>query len=305
MSARSIFRGVFWGLVAIALFGHVLGGWVYSSRVINDAFEIDPDPFVVVRGDFDLTEVVYPGPLGDMVAWLLPSSSNTWVIHVHGKGVTPAEPEFLFGPLQDAGYTQLSITYRNDENQPRDPSGYYQYGETEWQDLAAAVAFAQENGAQNIIFSGFSTGSAHILSYAYRNDLDQIKGIIFDSPNIDLGDTVDFRGEMEDLPIVGLPVPPTFSWVARFATSLRIGVNWKSLDYIERGKGSLRVPVLVHHGIEDDSVPVRQSIAFAESQPEFVTLIQVPGAGHVGSYETDPDAYLEEILDFLDQVDQF
>ena len=303
MSARSIFRGVFWSLVALALFGHVAGGWIYSSRLISDGFEIDPDPLVVVDGDFDLAEVVYPGPLGDMDAWFLSSSSNTWVIHVHGKGVTPAEPQFLFGPLQDAGYTQLSIAYRNDENQPEDPSGYYQYGETEWQDVEAAVQYAQEMGAQNIIFSGFSTGSAHILSYAYRNDLDQIKGIILDSPNINLSDTVDFRGEMEDLPILGLPVPPTFYWVARFATSLRIGVNWKSLDYIERGQGSLRVPVMIHHGIDDISVPVRQSVVFAESQQEFVRLIQVAGAGHVGSYEADPDAYLEEILDFLDQVD--
>ena len=171
--------------------------------------------------------------------------------------------------------------------------------------MAAAVEFAQENGAQNIIFSGFSTGSAHILSYAYRSDLDHIKGIILDSPNIDLGDTVDFRGEMVDLPIAGLPVSPTFAPVARFATALRIGVNWKSLDCIERGEGSLRVPVLVHHGIDDISVPVRQSIAFAESQPKFVRLIQVAGAGHVGSFETDPDAYLAEILDFLDRADRF
>ena len=61
---------------------------------------------------------------------------RTWVIHIHGLGTTPAEAEPLFAPLQEAGYPQLSITYRNDDGQPMDPSGYYQYGATEWEDVA-------------------------------------------------------------------------------------------------------------------------------------------------------------------------
>ena len=302
MESRSIFRGLLWTVVGLLVVLHIGGGWYYSGRLIDDGFVPDPDPIVVPSGEFDLTEISFETPIGQMDAWHVPADSTTWVIHVHGLGVSPAEAEHLFTPLQEAGYPQLSITYRNDENQPADPSGFYQYGVTEFEDVAAAMDFAQANGAESIVFSGFSTGSSHILSFAFKNNLDDIKGMFFDSPNIDYGDTVDFQGSMEELPILPFNVPPTLSWVAKFFTSLRIDINWKSIDYVEKSSGSLRVPVLVHHGTEDQSVPVSQSISFAEINPDFVRLIQVPGAGHVGSYEVDPDGYIGEILHFLDQV---
>jgi len=215
----------------------------------------------------------------------------------------PAEAEHLFTPLQQAGYPQLAIAYRNDENQPTDPSGYYQYGVTEFEDIAGAMEFAVANGAESVVFSGLSTGSSHILSFVFKNNLDDIKGMFFDSPNIDFGDTVDFQGSMEELPILRFNAPATLSWVAKFFTSLRIDVNWKSIDYVEKSSASLRIPVLVHHGIEDETVPVTQSITFAETNPDLVRLIQVPGAGHVDSYDVDPEAYVGEVLHFLDQVD--
>jgi len=302
MESRSIFRGLLWTVVGLLVVLHIGGGWYYSGRLIDDGFVPDPDPIVVPSGEFDLTEISFETPIGQMDAWHVPANGTTWVIHVHGLGVSPAEAEHLFTPLQEAGYPQLSITYRNDENQPADPSGFYQYGVTEFEDVAAAMDFAQANGADSIVFSGFSTGSSHILSFAFKNNLDDIKGMFFDSPNIDFGDTVDFQGSMEELPILPFNVPPTLSWVAKFFTSLRIDINWKSIDYVEKSSGSLRVPVLVHHGTEDQSVPVSQSISFAETNPDFVRLIQVPGAGHVGSYEVDPDGYIREILHFLDQV---
>ena len=302
MESRSIFRGLLWTVVGLLVVLHIGGGWYYSGRLIDDGFVPDPDPIVVPSGEFDLTEISFETPIGQMDAWHVPANGTTWVIHVHGLGVSPAEAEHLFTPLQEAGYPQLSITYRNDENQPADPSGFYQYGVTEFEDVAAAMDFAQANGAESIVFSGFSTGSSHILSFAFKNNLDDIKGMFFDSPNIDFGDTVDFQGSMEELPILPFNVPPTLSWVAKFFTSLRIDINWKSIDYVEKSSGSLRVPVLVHHGTEDQSVPVSQSISFAETNPDFVRLIQVPGAGHVGSYEVDPDGYIREILHFLDQV---
>ena len=302
MESRPIFRGLLWTVVGLLVVLHIGGGWYYSGRLIDDGFVPDPDPIVVPSGEFDLTEISFETPIGQMDAWHVPADGTTWVIHVHGLGVSPAEAEHLFTPLQEAGYPQLSITYRNDENQPADPSGYYQYGVTEFQDVAAAMDFAQANGAESIVFSGFSTGSSHILSFAFKNNLDDIKGMFFDSPNIDFGDTVDFQGSMEKLPILPFNVPPTLSWVAKFFTSLRIDINWKSIDYVEKSSRSLRVPVLVHHGTEDQSVPVSQSISFAETNPDFVRLIQVPGAGHVGSYEVDPDGYIGEILHFLDQV---
>ena len=279
---------------------HVGGGWFFSSQLIEDGFLPNPDVIEISTG-FDIEEVTYSSPLGEMDAWLIPAAGTTWVIHVHGKGATPAEAEHLFAPLQNAGYPQLSITYRNDEDQPLDPSGYYQYGVTEWEDVAGALDYAAANGATAVVLSGFSTGSAHILSYVYKHDLDQVVGLIFDSPNLDMGNTVDFAASMREMPVLPMNVPPTVTAVAKFITSLRIGVNWRSVNYLDKAGSSLRIPVLIHHGTEDDSVPDTQSIMVANTSPDIVTLNLVPGADHVGSYEANPGEYISEILIFLRQ----
>lgn len=302
MSGRNVFRGIFWILVAVVFFAHVVGGWAYSSRIIDQAFTPNPGAAEVPRGDYQLSEVTYRSSLGEMDAWYLPSPGTTWVIHVHGLGATPAEPEPLFSTLQEAGYPQISIAYRNDANQPADPSGLYQYGVTEWEDLSGAVTFARDNGAQEIVFSGYSSGASHVLSYVFRHDFDYIAGVIVDSANIDLGSTIDFRRSQEDLSVIPLSIPPTVAWVAKFFTSLRIDVNWRSLDYIDKAERSLRVPVLAFHGTEDESIPISQSAALEEAQPELVELVRVEGAGHVGSFETDLDGYTAAVLAFLQEV---
>lgn len=302
MSARSVLRALFWGLIALLLVIHVAGGWFYSDRIIDDAFTPNPGPVALPEGDYTLSEVTYNSPLGAMDAWYLPAPGTTWVIHIHGLNATPAEPEPLFQPLQEAGYPQLAITYRNDGNQPSDPSGYYQYGATEWEDVHGAVDFARDNGAREIVFAGYSTGASHALSYTYRHNFDDIAGVITDSGNIDIGWTIDYQGSQEQLPVVPMNVPPTMAWVAKFFTSLRIDVNWKSLDYIDRAERSLRVPVLAFHGTEDPSVPIEESLTLEETQPDLVDVVTVEGAGHIESLEDDRQGYLDAVLAFLEGV---
>lgn len=303
MSSRRVFRGVLWAVVALVVIGHLAGGWHYSNRLIDEGFTPAPDPLVALQGDFESQPVVYSSALGEFDAFFLPATdSSTWVIHVHGLNATPSEPEVLFADIQQAGYPQLSITYRNDEGQPEDPSGYSQYGVTEWEDILGAVEYAQANGAEKVVFAGFSTGGSHVLSYVFRHNFDEIAGVILDSGNINLGETVDFRASQEELPVLPFNVPVTVSWAAKFFTSLRIDMNWKSIDYVEKAERSLRVPVLAFHGVEDEAVPVEESIGLAEASPDLVTLIQVAGAGHVESFDVDYDMYISEVLAFLESV---
>lgn len=302
MSGRSVFRGIFWGLVALLLLVHVLGGWYYSNRIIDEAFTPDPEATVVPDAGYTISEVTYDSPLGEMDAWYLPAPGTTWVIHIHSLNATPAEPEVLFQPIQEAGYPQLAITYRNDENQPADPSGYFQYGVTEWADILAAVQFARDNGAREIVFAGYGTGASHALSYVFRHNFDDIGGVIIDSGNIDIGRTIDFQESQEQLPVIPIGVPPTVAWVAKFFTSLRIDVNWKSLDYIQKAERSLRVPVLAFHGTDDESVPIDESLDLEETDPELVDVIQIEGAGHLESFDVDHQRYVDAVLAFLGEA---
>ncbi len=302
MKDRSIFRGILWILVAAVFVFMAGGGWYFSSEIISDAFEPKPDPYLVPLGDYELEEVTYTSDLGEFDAWHLPASGSTWIIHVHGKGATPAEPEVLFGDLQRAGYHQLSITYRNDDGQPVDETGYYQYGQTEWVEVEGAVQFALDNGASGIVLSGFSTGAAHIMAYLQRRASDPVIAVMFDSPNIDMGRTVDFAATQRELPVVGLPIPGALTSVAKFVTGLRIGVNWKALDYLDKADTLLRAPTLVHHGDADETVPVSVSRDLAQIAPAQVTYIEVPGAGHVDSFDVDFEGYVEEVLTFLERI---
>ena len=84
MQSRSIFRGILLTVVGLLVVAHIGGGWYYSGRVIDDGFVPDPDPMVTASGEFELVEVSYETPLGQMDAWHLPAERTTWVIHVHG-----------------------------------------------------------------------------------------------------------------------------------------------------------------------------------------------------------------------------
>jgi pimeloyl-ACP methyl ester carboxylesterase len=289
-------------LVGLTVLFHVAGGWYFSNELLEDAFIPDPQPIVVSQGPYQLEEVSYESPLGPMDAWYLPAEGSTWVIHIHGLGALPSEAEPLFAPLQEAGYPQLSITYRNDQGQPMDPSGYYQYGATEWEDLAGAVDYAVSNGASNIVLSGFSTGGAHAMSFLSRQPQEIVIGMILDAPNVDFGRTVDYAASQRELPVVPVPVPATLSATAKFITSLRIGVNWKLIDYIDGAENTIRQPVLIHHGTADLRVPMETSQDLQATNPDLIRLIQVEGAGHVESYDVDRQGYIDSILTFLAEL---
>ena len=88
--------GFFWLVVGLVLVFHIAGGWYFSSELIQDGFEPDPDPITPVQGPFDLEEVSYRSPLGGDGRLVSARRGPTWAIHIHGLGTTPAEAEPLF-----------------------------------------------------------------------------------------------------------------------------------------------------------------------------------------------------------------
>ncbi len=294
-----IWRGLLLLLLILAVVVHAAAGWIFSDRLIDGAFAV---PATAEFGDptattLDITEVSYPSPLGDIDAWHIAGARNQWIIHVHGKGATLEEAIPAAEALAPAGYNQLIIGYRNDPGQPSDPSGYYRYGVTEWMDLEAAVDWAVGEGATELAAFGYSTGAAIVLSYHYKNPDAPFRAFVFDSPNLDMGATVDLAASQEKL-IGNIPLPFTITEIAKTLTALRISVNWESIDYLRRVDG-LSVPTLVFHGTADDTVPIEVSRSLADSRPQLVDLIEVVDVGHVSSREANPAAYDQRILAFL------
>ena len=194
-----------------------------------------------------------------------------------------------------AGLPSLVITYRNDEGTPEDPSGYYWYGITEWQDLEAAAQYALANGAADLVVVGYSMGGGIVANFLYQSPLaDRVVGVILDSPMLDLGATLDLAAQNRNLPAFLTPVAKTIS---RF----RFGIDWEALDYLPRAD-EISVPILLFHGGADDTVPVSTSEALAESRPDLVTYLLFKDAPHVGAWNVDSATYVAAVSEFIDRV---
>ncbi|CAN5895524.1 hypothetical protein BH23ACT5_BH23ACT5_07420 [soil metagenome] len=259
-----------------------------GQLVAVDAAAYPDDPGTAFGAEWET--ITFDAGLGEMEAWLIPGSDDSWVVHVHGKGATRSEALRGVGSFIDDGLSQLVISYRNDEGGPFDPSGHYQYGVTEWEDLAAAVDLAVAGGAESVVLFGYSTGAAIALSYLEQAPGDEVVvGAVFDAPNVDFAATVNFNASQRTLPFTEVPVPRSLAWVARTITTFRIGVDWSAIDYVERAD-QLSVPILVFHGSDDSTVPIETSRRLAGAS-DRVELIEVFGAEHVRSWNVDSEAY--------------
>ncbi|MGI9610570.1 MAG: hypothetical protein ACR2NL_09795 [Acidimicrobiia bacterium] len=259
-----------------------------------------PDPQRAHGVEFE--EVVYGSPLGPMAAWLVPGDTDTWAVMVHGKGADRDETLRIMAPFIDAGHPVLSIRYRNDLDSPLDPSGYYQYGVTEWQDVEGAVQFAVESGAAEVILVGLSTGAAHTTSFLDESTLrGKVIGAVYDSPNIDVEAAVDFAASQRSLPVIGTDIPTSLVTVAKFFAQVRFGLDWNELDYIPVAS-NVNFRMLVFHGTADDTVPLSVSASLEESSRFGVTLIKADDGLHVGSWNIAPEAYETAVSRYLQSL---
>jgi len=263
------------------------------------AYQSDPAD---VRLDFD--DVVFPGPLGELSAWRIDSGEGSvWAIHAHGWRASRREALRSLGAYHQAGITSLVIDYRNDEGAPSDPTNLYRFGRSEWEDVDAAVRYAQNQGAERVVLVGYSTGAALHLAFLENSEsADRVVAAVFDSPNVDMGETVRYEASKRSIPGTSLPVPGPLTAVAMAIAELRWDVGWKEIDYVDRVDEIVRIPILVFHGTEDERVPLEVSRRFQENAPDLVTLVEVPRAGHVTSWNVDPEAYETTLVGFLESI---
>jgi pimeloyl-ACP methyl ester carboxylesterase len=248
-------------------------------------------------------EVTFEGELGDYPAWFVPGSGTSWVILVHGNSLTREDALRMLPIVAGEGYPALVVSYRNDPGAPEDPSGKLRYGATEWRDLEAAVRYALDAGASDVVLVGFSMGGAIVASFLERSALaGEVRAAILEAPMLDFGRTVDLNASREELPLLGIPVPSSLTSVARWMAGIRFGVDWGELDYLSRAD-ELDVPILLIHGVDDEDVPIDTSEALAEARPDLVTFVRVADAAHMEAWNVDPEAYATNVVSFLQALD--
>ena len=245
------------------------------------------------------SDVTYTSSLGENPAWFIEGSDPTWVVLVHGNGLTRRDVLKPLPAVVAAGHPALVITYRNHPLAPADPSGRLQYGLTEWEDLEAAVQYAVDEGAADVVLVGYSMGAGIVANFLYESSLaDRVKGVVLDSPMLDFGASVDLGASNRSLPVVGLPIPPTLTAMAKLIASLRYDLDFGQLDYVDR-VDEIVVPILLFHGVEDDLVPVAISDEVADALPGLVEYHRVESAKHLEAWNVDRALYEKALGEFL------
>jgi pimeloyl-ACP methyl ester carboxylesterase len=129
----------------------------------------------------------------------------------------------------------------------------------------------------------------------------RVRGVVLEAPALDLGAVIDNGAADRHLPVLGAPLPPALTEVAKGIAGLRYDLDWGRLDYVDRAD-RLTAPMLVFHQTGDPRVPVAISEALAAARPDLVTLERFGGDGHVQSWNVDRPRYERAVRAFLDRV---
>ena len=262
-----------------------------GRRVLMDPLVYESDP---ADAGVEYENVIVEGPLGNCPAWRTEGEDDTWVILVHGRGVSRRQALRVLPVLAEEGFPTLTITYRNDPGAP-DGGGRSGLGNPEWEDLQAAVEYALERGAADVVLMGYGAGGTTAAVFLHEStDASPVKGLVLDAPLLDAGAAVEADARAHNVPgfIVG--------WARGLAT-LRFGVDWGLLNQLDRA-GEFTVPILLFHGSADAEAPVEVSDRFAELLPGLVRYVRTEGAGHAESWNADPAGYERALAAFLAEV---
>ena len=197
--------------------------------------------------------------------------------------------------LSGAGYPVLVPTYRNHEDAPSTASGRFSLGAGERREVEAALEYAFQSGARDVVLYGYGAASTIVGELLHESPWGAlVVGVILDSPMLDPGAAVDIDASSRNAPgfVIG--------W-AKSLTTLRFGIDWSAVDQVERA-GEWMIPALLLHGDTDTVAPIRASRDFAEAAPGLVTLVEVEDAIHAAVWNADPARYEEAVLRFLGDV---
>ncbi|TDT25887.1 hypothetical protein EV562_11751 [Streptomyces sp. BK208] len=240
----------------------------------------------------EYADVEVPGELGPLPAWFLPGARPTWVIAVHGLAATREHALNFIAPLHRREVPVLALAYRGDVGAPPSPDGLHHFGETEWRDVDAAVRYAVDHGARQVVLLGWSTGATMALRTAALSGVrERIAGLVLDSPVLSWETTLRALATARRTPGALLPL-------AVRAAQGRAGLRGDQ-DAGMTGLYRPSVPTLIYHGPGDAVAPWHLSRRLADTHSRLVALHTVRDAPHGAMWNADPEDYEETFRRFM------
>lgn len=249
-------------------------------------------------------DVAIPAPNGPAPAWCFPATGTqrpaaTWAIHIHGLGSTRAGMLRGIPAFTRAGVTSLLVSYRNDGTGPHVGTGRNTLGATEAEDIDAAIAYALNQGAEQVVLVGWSMGAQIALRAAIDGPhADRVAGMIGVSPVLDWEAVLQQNCAQANLPAV---VGSLATWllaneVGARTVGLRRPIPMRSMNWLTRAN-EVRIPLLLLHGAQDRSVPTRTTREFAVRRPE--AGVEIFDAGHTTEWNSDPQRWERAVSNWL------
>ena len=261
------------------------GGRVYVNTIVWNG-----DPMQSLGMAFESIE--FASELGPMAAWHRPGRGETWALLVHGYKASRRGGFRHYPLLDELALPLLSVTYRNDPENPRAPDGLMQLGAQEWRDVEAAMEWAMARGAERFVIFGDSMGGG-IACALYRSSVlaPRIAALVLDAPVLDWRPVLALQAKDRRLP--GIVAVSSERWI-----SARIGFDFDEFDHLAAAD-RFEVPILLFHGNEDAVVPFETSERLAAARPDLVTFFPADGAGHVQAWNVGPQIYEHRVREFL------
>ncbi|MGV8909482.1 MAG: alpha/beta hydrolase [Propionicimonas sp.] len=249
-------------------------------------------------------DVEIDAEIGILAAWQVPaanSSSDRWAILVHGRGARREECLRAVPVLHELGFTSLIPMYRNDIGAPASSDGRYSLGLSEWRDVEAALLYAVDAGAQEIVLVGWSMGGAIILQTLDRSWLsDRVRAVVLDAPVVDWADVLRHHGALNKIP--GPIGTVSRSLIGRRWARRLVGVH-EPIDVAatnwEHRADELKHRTLIIHSLDDEFVPAGPSVSLAAKRPDLVRFEPWREARHTKEWNVDPEKWDAAVRSFL------
>lgn len=155
------------------------------------------------------------------------------------------------------------------------------------------MALAQLGMDVEIVLMGISMGAATVMATSGEPLPENVKAIVEDSGYADLYDEAKFR-LTHKFHLPAYPIMPMANQIA----NARAGYAFKDGRILHQvANGGL--PILMIHGTQDQTVPVRNAHALYDQLPQQKGLYLDQDAGHVQAIRTHPDRYQAVVEEFL------
>jgi len=264
-----------------------------SVRMNADAYTGDP---LVAHGLGFEDNFPIPSDIGPHDAWFIDGRRSTWVIFVHGRGVDRLGESLRIIPgLVEQGFPIVSMTYRGDLDATPNPSGMRLWGLDEWKDVEAAVELVKRKGAKDVVLVGSGFGASIVSTFLYESEaITEVRGVIYDSPMIDLEGVVSRWASERS-------TPRPIAWLGRRLTTIRFGMEWNLLDQTSRTE-YFDVPMLLLVGGEDPVTPIEELVAFGENLGDLADIERFEQGGNTDLWNIDVERYERVVADFLFKI---